>query len=59
VLGHAGFVTAIERCLLVELATTPVLLILTRTLLARAREPEAAEDRVRTVGGELAGASAH
>jgi EmrB/QacA subfamily drug resistance transporter len=40
-LGHAGFVTAINRCLLVELATTPVMLILTRFLPAWAREPEA------------------
>jgi MFS family permease len=58
VLGHAGFVTAIERCLLVQLAVTPVLLVLTRTLPARARDPEAAAG-ARAPGGELAGASAH
>jgi MFS family permease len=38
VLGHEGFVTAVNRCLLVELGLTPVLLILTRTLPRRARE---------------------
>jgi MFS family permease len=40
-LSHDGFVTAINRCLVVELATTPVLLVLTRMLPPRAREPEA------------------
>jgi MFS family permease len=43
-LGHAGFVTAINRCLVVELATTPVLLALIRMLPARAREPEIITD---------------
>jgi hypothetical protein len=41
VLTHSGFVAAVERCLLVELATTPVLLVLIWMLPARAREPEA------------------
>jgi len=40
-LGHLGFVTALQHCLLVELATTPVLLLLISTLPSRAREPEA------------------
>jgi MFS family permease len=40
VLTHSGFVAAVERCLLVELATTPVLLVLTQILPARTREPE-------------------
>jgi EmrB/QacA subfamily drug resistance transporter len=44
VLTHSGFVAAVERCLLVELATTPVLLVLTQLLPARAREPEAVAD---------------
>ena len=39
-LGHLGFVTALQRCLIVELATTPVLLLLISTLPSRAREPE-------------------
>jgi EmrB/QacA subfamily drug resistance transporter len=61
VLGHAGFVTAIERCLLVELASTPVLLALTRTLPARAREPEPLDGPAVAAdsGSELVGASAH
>jgi MFS family permease len=37
-LAHSGYVTAMSRCLLVELATTPVLFALTRTLPARPRE---------------------
>jgi EmrB/QacA subfamily drug resistance transporter len=41
-LGHAGFVTAIERCLIAELACTPVLALLAAILPARARDPEAA-----------------
>jgi EmrB/QacA subfamily drug resistance transporter len=61
VLGHTGFVTAIERCLLVELASTPVLLVLTRTLPARAREPELLDGPAKPPGSgsELVGASAH
>jgi MFS family permease len=39
-LGHSGFVSAIGRCLYIELGTTPVLVVLTRMLPARAREPE-------------------
>jgi EmrB/QacA subfamily drug resistance transporter len=42
-LGHLGFVTALQRCLIVELATTPVLLLLISTLPSRARESEARE----------------
>lgn len=41
VLDGAGFVTALSRCLLVELATMPVLLVLTGLLPPHAREPEA------------------
>jgi hypothetical protein len=37
-LGHAGFVAAINRCLLVTLATTPVLLVLTTLLPKHARD---------------------
>jgi EmrB/QacA subfamily drug resistance transporter len=40
-LGHLGFVTALQHCLIVELATTPVLLLLISTMPSRAREPEA------------------
>lgn len=43
-LGHGDFVTAVSRSLLVELATTPVLLVLISLLPARARE-----------GGEIEG----
>ncbi len=42
-LAHDGFVTAISHCLLVELATMPVLLLLSFTLPARAPDHEAAE----------------
>jgi MFS family permease len=42
-LTHHGFVTAINHCLVVELATTPVLLILTRMLPPRAHETEAVD----------------
>jgi EmrB/QacA subfamily drug resistance transporter len=41
-LTHLGFVTAVQRCLIVELSTTPVLLLLISTLPSRAREPESA-----------------
>ena len=41
-LAHDGFVTAMSHCLLVELATIPVLLVLTMALPARAREHEPA-----------------
>ncbi len=41
-LGRHGFVSAINRCLLVEFATTPLLLLLTRMLPARARQTEPA-----------------
>ncbi|MGA8338915.1 MAG: MFS transporter, partial [Solirubrobacteraceae bacterium] len=37
-LGHEGFVTAVSHCLLVELATMPVLALLTFMLPMRARE---------------------
>jgi EmrB/QacA subfamily drug resistance transporter len=40
VLHHSGFVAAINQCLMVELATTPVLLLLISALPPRAREPE-------------------
>jgi hypothetical protein len=39
-LAHSGFVTALSRSLLVELATTPVLLALISLLPRRAREGE-------------------
>jgi hypothetical protein len=39
-LSHEGFVTAISHCLLVELATMPVLALLTFTLPARPRATE-------------------
>ena len=42
-LAHDGFVTAISRCLLVELATMPVLLLLSFTLPSRAPDRDAAE----------------
>ncbi len=40
-LAHDGFVTAISHCLLVELATMPVILLLSFTLPARAPDREA------------------
>jgi hypothetical protein len=40
-LGHGDFVGALERCLVVELASTPVLLALASLLPARARDGEA------------------
>jgi EmrB/QacA subfamily drug resistance transporter len=40
VLGHEGFVAAINHCLIVELAGTPVLLALISTLPLRAREAD-------------------
>jgi hypothetical protein len=39
--AHVGFVAALQRCLIVELASTPVLLLLISTLPSRARAPEA------------------
>jgi EmrB/QacA subfamily drug resistance transporter len=42
-LAHDGFVSAISHCLLVELATMPVLLLLSFTLPSRAPDREAAE----------------
>ena len=42
-LAHDGFVTAISRCLLVELATMPVLLLLSFTLPSRAPDRDGAE----------------
>ncbi|HYB26119.1 MAG TPA: MFS transporter [Solirubrobacteraceae bacterium] len=41
-LGPLGCVTAVQRCLIVELATTPVLLLLISTLPSRARESQGA-----------------
>ncbi|MFZ0381572.1 MAG: MFS transporter [Solirubrobacteraceae bacterium] len=52
-LGHLGFVTALQHCLIVELATTPVLLALISTLPSRARESEAS-----TAGGTAGAAVA-
>ncbi len=39
-LHRSGFVTAVEHCLIVELAIAPVLLVLISALPRRAREPE-------------------
>jgi EmrB/QacA subfamily drug resistance transporter len=39
-LARAGYVAAISHCLLIELATAPALLVLTRTLPRRPRDPE-------------------
>jgi hypothetical protein len=41
---HSGYVTALSHSLLIELATTPVLLILISLLPARARPDESAAD---------------
>ncbi len=41
--AHDGFVTAISHCLLVELATMPVILLLSLTLPARAPDREAVQ----------------
>lgn len=41
-LSHSGFVEALSHCLLVELASTPVLFALTRTLPPRPRDTEVA-----------------
>jgi EmrB/QacA subfamily drug resistance transporter len=46
-LSHAGFVAAINRCLLVTLATTPVLLALTTLLPKHARE---GNDKAQPIG---------
>jgi EmrB/QacA subfamily drug resistance transporter len=43
-LGHAGFVAALNRCLLVELGTMPVLFVLLGLLPGRAREEEFGPD---------------
>ncbi len=42
-LAHDGFVTAISHCLLVELATMPLILLLSFTLPARAADREAVQ----------------
>lgn len=44
-LGHHGFAAALERCVIVELGTMPVLIGLTLLLPRRAREVAAAESR--------------
>jgi MFS family permease len=46
VLGHAGFVAAATRCLLVELGTMPVLVVLTGLLPRQARADEFPPDPV-------------
>jgi EmrB/QacA subfamily drug resistance transporter len=46
VLGHAGFVAAANRCLLVELCTMPVLVVLTGLLPRQARDDEFPPDQV-------------
>jgi hypothetical protein len=53
-LAHSGFVTALSRSLLVELATTPVLLALISLLPARAREGELAVESADGSGAEPA-----
>ena len=55
-LGHDGFVTAMSHCLLVELATIPLLLVLTMALPARAREHELASAPAMWSGPRIAGA---
>ncbi|HEY2656796.1 MAG TPA: MFS transporter [Solirubrobacteraceae bacterium] len=60
-LGHDGFVTAISHCLLVELATMPVLLLLSFALPVQPREDEAlatdrGADQRRAMPGERVGA---
>ena len=44
-LTHHGFVVAMDRALVVEIATAPVLILLTSLLPSRAREPEVVTDR--------------
>jgi EmrB/QacA subfamily drug resistance transporter len=46
VLGHSGYVVALSRCLLVEVATMPVLIALVQLLPRHAREPDATVPRV-------------
>ena len=60
-LSHDGFVTAISHCLLVELATMPVLALLSFLLPARAREAEpvdaaSATERIGAVSPATVGA---
>jgi predicted MFS family arabinose efflux permease len=60
-LGHDGFVTAISHCLLVELVTMPVLLLLSFALPAQPREDEAfaterRADQGRVIPAERVGA---
>jgi EmrB/QacA subfamily drug resistance transporter len=55
-LAHSGFVVALERSLLIELATTPILLLLCTTLPRRARESEAPETVAETDAAELVAA---
>jgi EmrB/QacA subfamily drug resistance transporter len=45
-LGHAGFVAAVNRCLLIELCTLPALVVLTGLLPRQAREDEFPPDEV-------------
>ena len=49
-LGHEGFVTAVSHCLLVELATMPVLALLTFTLPMRAREESESVPQIAEAG---------
>ncbi len=55
-LAHSGFVVALERCLLIELATTPIVLLLCSTLPRRARESEAPETVAQTDAAALVAA---
>ena len=61
VLRHGGYLAAIEHCLIVELATMPVLIVLSQLLPARARAGEPVsepEQREQAAAGEaLAAAS--
>jgi hypothetical protein len=54
-LAHSGYVTAMTRCLLVELATTPLLFGLTRALPARPREDRETATAPLPVGSAEAG----
>ena len=53
-LAHSGFVTALSHSLLVELATTPVLLALISLLPSRARAGELANESAEGSGAEPA-----
>jgi EmrB/QacA subfamily drug resistance transporter len=51
VVGHGHYVAAVNRCLIIELATTPILLVLTRALPRRPRDENAADEPRLEVAG--------